>query len=134
MAKLRNNWRDNTLEDLEKEVWGEPNHESYLVRRSHEIRKLPLKHMTNDDISMMLRQQSSLDYIVPLAIDKLQTDILAYGESGCEGAIMDAIIRVSVDFWKDNKDYWTAIKKLLDDNITVWPLKREQFDGADPSI
>jgi hypothetical protein len=102
-----------------------------LVRRTHEIRKMPLAELTNDDIAMMLRQKFSLDHIVPLAIDKLQVDILAYGDTGSEGAIMDAMLKIPKDFWNLNRDHWTAIKKLLDDNETIWTFKkRDNFDNA----
>lgn len=37
MAKLENNWRQKSLENLEKENWGKPTFDSYLVRRTHEI-------------------------------------------------------------------------------------------------
>jgi hypothetical protein len=82
---------------------------------------------------MMLRQKFSLDYIIPLAIEKLQVDILACGNSSSEGAIMEAILKIPADFWKSNKDYWTMIKKLLDDNIRVWTFKRDDFDNASPN-
>lgn len=134
MSKLENNWRQKTLENLEKDFWAEPTYDSYLVRRTHEIRKLPLTDLTNDDIAMMLRQKFSLDYIVPLTIDKLQVDILAYGDAASEGAIMDAILKVQADFWGVNKDYWMTIKKLLDDNQAVWTFKnRDNFDNAIPN-
>ncbi len=134
MTKLENNWREKTLENLEKDFWGEPTYDSYLVRRSHEIRKLTLTELTNDDIAMMLRQQFSLDYIVPLAIDKIQIDILAFGDTGSEGAIMEAILKISTDFWASNKEHWTAIRKLLDENIMVWTFKkRDNFDDANPN-
>jgi hypothetical protein len=133
MATLENNWRQKTLESLEKDYWGKPTFDSYLVRRTHEIRKLPLTDLTNDDITMMLRQNFSLDYIVPLAIDKLQADILAHGDAGSEGAMMDAMIKISADFWQVNKDHWNNIKKLLDDNVTVWTFKRDSFDDANPT-
>jgi len=133
MSKPENNWRQKTLENLEKDFWGEPTYDSYLVRRTHEIRKLPLTELTNDDIAMMLRQQFSLDYLVPLAIDKLQVDILTYGDSGCEGAIMDAMVKTPADFWKANQTHWNTIRKLLDDNITVWTFNREKFDVANPN-
>lgn len=130
MAKLENNWRQKTLERLEKDFWGKPTFDSYLVKRIHEIRKLPLSDLTNDDIAMMLRQKFSLDYIVPLAIDKLQIDVLAFGERGDEGAIMEAIMNLPTNFWKSNKDYWAVISKLLEDNITVWTFNRDKFDSA----
>ena len=134
MSKLENNWRQKTLENLEKDFWGEPTYDSYLVSRTHEIRKLPLTDLTSDDIAMMLRQKFSLDYIVPLAIDKLQVDILAYGDTGSEGAIMDAILKIPADFWRVNKDYWMTIKKLLDNNQAVWTFKkRDTFDNGIPN-
>lgn len=134
MTKLENNWRQKTLENLEKDYWGEPTYDSYLVTRTHAIRKLPLSELTNDDIAMMLRQKFSLDYIVPLAIEKLQVDILACGETGSEGAIMEAVLKIPTDFWTSNKDYWASIKKLLDDNLTVWTFeKRDDFDAANPN-
>ena len=130
MAKLEGNWRQKSLENLEKAYWGEPTFDSYLVTRMHAIRKLPLAELTNDDIAMLIRQQSSLDYIVPLAIDKLQTDILAYGDSSCEGAIMDAVVKIQADFWKANRDHWNTISDLLEENITVWTFDRRKFDDA----
>jgi hypothetical protein len=130
MTKLENNWRQKTLENLEKDCWGKPTYDSYLVKRTHEIRKLPLSELTNDDIAMMLRQKFSLDYIVPLAIDKLKIDILSYGNSGDEGAIMEAIVKLPADFWKSNNGYWKIIKKLLEENITVWTFNHAQFDAA----
>ena len=130
MIKLENNWRHKTLENLEKDFWGKPTYDSYLVRQTHEIRKIPLAELTNQDIAMMIRQKFSLDYIVPLAIDKLQIDILAHGDTGSEGAIMDAILKIPKGFWNLNKDHWTVIKKLLNDNESVWAFKKEDFDNS----
>lgn len=130
MTKLENNWQQKTLEHLEKDYWGKPTFDSYLVRRTHEIRKLPLSALTNDDIAMMLRQKFSLDYIVPLAIDLLQKDLLAFGENGNEGAIMDAILELPANFWNSNKNYWEHMHKMLEDNLSVWTFNRDTFDAA----
>ena len=130
MTKLENNWRQKTLENLEKDYWDKPTYESYLVKRTHEIRKLTLSELTNDDIAMMLRQLLSLDYIVPLAIDKLKIDILSYCDCGDDGAIMEAIVKLPADFWKSNNDYWKIIKELLEENIAVWTFNHDQFDAA----
>lgn len=134
MKKLENNWQQKSLENLEKDFWGEPTYDSYLVRRTHEIRQLPLNALTNDDIAMMLRQQFSLDYLVPLAIDKLQLDILSHGEADSEGAIMEAILKIPASFWASNQDYWATIKQLLDDNTSVWTFKKlDSFYAAQPT-
>ncbi len=131
MAKLENNWRRKTLENLEKDFWGKPTYDSYLVRRTHEIRKMPLSKLNNTDIAMMIRQKFSLGYIIPLAIDKLKADILAHGDTGSDGEIMDAILKIPKEFWNLNKEYWTTIKTLLDENESVWTFrKRDNFNNA----
>jgi hypothetical protein len=131
-VKLENNWRNKALEKLENDYWGNPPDGSYLIKRTHEIRTLPLSVLTNDDIAMMIRQKFSLDYMLPLAIDKLQIDILAHGETGTEGAIMDAVLRMPASFWKQNSDYWMVIKTMLDDNSRRWTFKRAEFDRSNP--
>jgi hypothetical protein len=118
------------LKTWRKNIGGIPNYDSHLVRRTHEIRKLPLAELTNGDIAMMIRQKFSLKYFVPLAIEKLENDILAYGDNGDEGEIMDALLKVSADFWKSNTGHWSIIKKLLDDNASVWTFKRDSFDSV----
>jgi len=117
------------LENLEKDYWGAPSFNSYLVKRTHAIRKLPLSALTEDDIAMMIRQKFSLDYLVPLAIDKLEKDILAHGDTGTEGAIMEAILEIPADFWKANTSSWRKIKRILDESTITWSFKRKDFDG-----
>ena len=47
--KLGNNWRQKTLENLEKDYWGNPSYDSHLVKRCHELRKIPLDSFTTED-------------------------------------------------------------------------------------
>ncbi|HOY11898.1 MAG TPA: contact-dependent growth inhibition system immunity protein [Saprospiraceae bacterium] len=134
MTKLENNWRQKSLENLEKVYWGHPQYDSHLVIRSHEIRKLPLSELNNDDIAMMIRQQFSLDYLVPLAIEKLEVDPLAFGECGTEGAIMEAILKIDADFWMINEGYWTIVKRILDNYAECWSFKNQnKFEIANPN-
>jgi hypothetical protein len=43
--KPENNWQYKTLENLEKDKWPTPDFNSHLVRRCHELRKIPLKNL-----------------------------------------------------------------------------------------
>jgi hypothetical protein len=99
MKKLENNWRQKSLENLEKDIWDKPTYDSHLVRRTFEIRKIPLTDLTNDDIAMMLRQQFSLEYIVPLAIDKLQ-ECISNDNADSEDEIMEAVLKIPSSFWR----------------------------------
>jgi CDI immunity proteins len=112
VKKLESNWQDKCLENLEKDYWGEPEYDSYLVKRVHAIRKVPLKEFTNDDIAMMIRQKFSLEYMIPLAIEQLHQDIMAHGDTGTDGAIMEAVLKVPSDFWENNKEQWSTIDEI----------------------
>jgi hypothetical protein len=124
--KLKSNWQYKSLENLEKEYWGEPPYTSYLVTRTHAIRKIPLSEFTNSDIAMMLRQKFSLEYLVPLAIERLEADILID-----DGEVMEAMLKIPAEFWSSNKSYWQTIKNLIEANKTSWTFKNyDKFDKA----
>ena len=44
--KLKHNWRQRTLENLENDYWSKPDYDSHLVQRCHELRKIPLEIST----------------------------------------------------------------------------------------
>ena len=72
--KLENNWRQKTLENLEKDYWDNPSYDSHLVKRCHELRKIPLDSFTTEDLRIMIGQQIGLDYLIPLALETLTID------------------------------------------------------------
>jgi hypothetical protein len=125
-------WQYKTLEKLENDYWGHPNYDSYLVTRVHEIRKIPLLELTDDDIAMMLRQKFSLDYIVPLAVDRLKMNIDTNYILESDNDIMKAVLKLPTTYWSSNKNYWIEIKQLLDDNKSNCSFKDSQnFDQMD---
>ena len=113
--KLESNWQYKSLENLEKEYWGDPPYPSYLVTRTHAIRKIPLKELTHDDVAMLLRQKFSLEYIVPLAIERLEINILIDED----GEVMEALLNLPAEFWFSHKSYWQTIKNLIEANKTI---------------
>ena len=69
-----------TLEQLENDYWKEPSHDSRLVLTCYLLRKKPLKDFEIEDFRILIGQDFSLDYLIPLALDKLEKDILAEGD------------------------------------------------------
>jgi CDI immunity proteins len=47
---------EQTLEQLENEVWGEPEFHSHLVLTCHSLRKKPIDQFTVEDLRIMLGQ------------------------------------------------------------------------------
>src|SRR5438132_1243460 len=69
-----------TLQELEGQDWGEAHYPSYLVRTCHALRRKPLRDFTVEDLRIMIGQNFSLEYLIPLAIEHLQRDPFAAGD------------------------------------------------------
>ena len=79
LAKIELNMKinvDKTLEQIEKEYWPEPNHDSYLVRTCHLLRKKPIADFEIEDLRILISQNISLNVLVPIALDKLKENVL----------------------------------------------------------
>ena len=129
MPQLENNWKNKTLETLENEKWGEPNFDSYLVTRTHQIRKIPLNQITLDDISMMLRQNFSLNFIVPLAIDNL--DKTKTPDEFDRKEILETLLeKVKMEFWQNNKQYFNQIKEVISTDWQTYHFDLSAYNEA----
>ncbi|HZY36114.1 MAG TPA: contact-dependent growth inhibition system immunity protein [Mucilaginibacter sp.] len=111
--KPENNWLYKTLENLEKDKWRDYDFETRLVRRCHELRKIPLDNFTVEDLRIMIGQQIGLDYLVLIALDKLKENLWAEGDY-FEGDLLKNVLEVPRDFWKKNKNLWLKLCGLID--------------------
>jgi hypothetical protein len=107
--QLENNWRHKSLENLEKDEWKIFDSDSRLVRRTKELRKIPLDNFTVEDLRLMIGQGFNLDYLIPLAIEKLTENILAEGDL-YKGDLLQAVINSRQDYWDKVPDQ----KKRID--------------------
>lgn len=69
-----------TLEELEGQVWGEPESESHLVLECHRLRRVPLREFTPANLRIMVGQSIGLEFLVPLALQLLADDPLLDAE------------------------------------------------------
>ena len=130
--KLENNWRQKTLENLEKDYWSNPDFDSHLVSRCHELRKVKLDNFTIEDLRMMIGQQIGLDYLIPLALEVLTIDLFAEGDF-FEGDLLKNVLSIKTDFWVDNKSYWLALDNLMKerrDEINAHKFDTTNFDKS----
>ena len=111
--KFQNNWRQKSIENLEKNNWGEiPKDESSIVQRAYKLRKVPLEEFSIDDIRFMIIQETGLPYLLTLAIEILQKNLFAEGNYFA-GDLLSSILKIKPANWKGNKDHWLAIDKLI---------------------
>jgi hypothetical protein len=125
--KLENNWRQKNLETLENDHWGNPGYDSHLVKRCHELRKISLENFTTEDLRIMIGQQISLDYLIPLALDILTKDLFAEGDF-FEGDLLKNVLAINTAFWDNNKSYWTTLDRLMKDRRSE--IEAHKFDTS----
>ncbi len=125
--KFENNWRYKTLENLEKDNWGSiPDNESYLVTTIHKLRKKPLIEYTIEDLRIMIGQNLGLSYLIPIALEELEKDILAEGDF-YEGDLLHNVLESDTNYWKKEKGNWDHIINLCESNLS----KLLEFDTTE---
>lgn len=113
--KFENNWKEKTLENLEKSIWGKPEFDSHLVVTCHKLRKKHLKDFTVEDLRIMIGQSFNLDYLILLSIEKLEENILIEGDC-YEGDLLSMVLTSEIEYWKKNQSLWEKVCKLYEEN------------------
>lgn len=83
---------DMTLEQLESEVWAEPDFDSHLVTTCHQLRKKRLGDFSVEELRIMLGQSIGAKYLLPKAVEILRKNPFAEGDF-FEGDLLVAIAR-----------------------------------------
>ena len=109
---LREEERNRSLQNLDGQDWGEAKFPSYLVRTCHALRRKPLRDFTVEDLRIMIGQNFSLEYLVPLAIERLQRDPLAAGDF-YPGDLLGSVLKVKSSFWQRRPDLRQAVEALV---------------------
>lgn len=113
IMKTKNGWRHKSLETLENHYWSNPaTAPTNLVKRCIELSKVPVDKFTLGDLRVMIGQKFGLQYLVPLAIEKLQDNIFVDAEL-YEGDLLEIVLKIDTFFWDNNENCWTEISDLI---------------------
>ena len=114
-TKYENDWQFKTLENLEKDYWGEPTYDSHLVQTCHQLRKKPLKEFETEDLRTMIGQNIGLKYLIPIALATLKENILAEGDL-YQGDLLKSVLTSDREFWCREKDFWVELEEIISNN------------------
>ena len=118
--------RSKTIEQLENEYWQEPPHTSYLVRTCYALRAKPLALFTPEDLRMMIGQQRNLQYLVPIALEKLENNILSSGDM-YDGDLLSNLLRIDMVYWIKHPKQKTDLLKMISNQWTK--IVEEELEG-----
>lgn len=121
---MENNWKQKSLESLEKNNWGSPPKDrTTLVCAIYKLRKLPLEKLQPKDLRLLLGQRVGLRFIIPIALEVLQKDLFIDAEL-YEGDLLQNLMKISDDFWVENPTLKQRFDELLQSYIDA---QREGF-------
>lgn len=104
--------RRKSLQELENDDWGEPDFDSSLVITCHRLRRIPLEDFSTNDLRIMIGQQISLFFLIPLALEELEenplVDALCY-----PGDFLNAVLGIPDSFWNLHTDKRDALHQII---------------------
>lgn len=102
-----------TLDELEGESWGEPDFKSGLVIHAHALRKKPLCEFSNEDLRILISQAISLDFLLPLALERLAENPLESGDLYV-GDLLCSVLKVDKKYWESNIELKIELSEVLE--------------------
>ncbi|WP_020159678.1 contact-dependent growth inhibition system immunity protein [Methylobacter marinus] len=95
--------RKKTIEQLENAVWPHDSFSSHVVQESQRLRKVPVDQLGNEDLRLLIGQQIGLDFVVPLALERLSANPLVSGDIYL-GDLLEVVSRLPEEFWVTHPD------------------------------
>ena len=104
-----------SLESLENDYWKENPHSltAGLIEKCHRYRKIPIQNLTVEQVRILIGQQIGLDYLLPIAFEFLEEDILSHGDF-YEGDLLASIFRTNQNYWASRPLFHKKILELLE--------------------
>lgn len=107
---------DRTLQELDGKDWDEPNYSSFLVTECHRLRRVPLRDFTPENLRMLIGQHMSLEYLVPLALEKLSREPWVSGDF-YDGDLLQQVLKLPNTFWQAHPDWQTAFAAVVNEAV-----------------
>jgi CDI immunity proteins len=132
------NWRDQTIERLEKDVWpalSDLDKQDWLIVECNALRKKPIKDFTLENLRQMIEQNMGLEFLIPVALEEIEKNILAHGDN-YPGDLLMNLLTCEAMYWEQHKDHWNTVKTLFTENVgllkhadTTWEIRKGWFDN-----
>jgi hypothetical protein len=112
---MGDNWKFKSLQNLEKRQSITIGYSSHLIKRCTELLIQPLNEYTVEDMRIMIGQQIGLDYLIPLALEQLNINILLEGDY-YPGDLLVAVLKADKVFWNKNGALLIELTGLIKNN------------------
>ena len=116
---MKKHWPNKTLDELEGVKTKIIRNDSYLLMTCSRLRaKKPLNEFEIEDLRILIGQSIGLKFLIPLAIEELEKNILAEGHY-YEGDLFHSVTFSDANYWKENKEQWNQVCTIFDKNLEL---------------
>jgi hypothetical protein len=103
--------RKKTLLQLKREKFRDQAWDFHPFPSGYYLRNVPLEKLSDGDMWVLIRQSIGLDYVVSMALDRLETDPLVKARRA-EGDLLSAVLCADALVWKRNPGYRQRVALL----------------------
>ena len=119
-----------SIEQLEKDIWKNPSEfPTDLVEKCYRYRKISIAELTNEQIRLLISQKIGIDYLIEIALEKLERNILTECDF-YEGDLLMAVSGLPIEFWKENQTEFLNFKTIVERNSELIKIElgEKKFD------
>jgi hypothetical protein len=103
--------REKTLNQLEGTAPAPPGFRSHVTSEVHRLRDVPLSQLSIEDLRLLIGQEIGLDYLVPIAIERVENQPLASGDF-YRGDLLVALLRLPAAFWQQRGHWHRRVEQV----------------------
>jgi hypothetical protein len=103
--------RKKTLLQLKREKFRDLSWDFYPFPSGYYLRNVPLEKLSDGDMWVLIRQAIGLDYLIGIALDRLETNPLIKARRS-EGDLLSAVLCADALVWKRNPHYRQRVSLL----------------------
>lgn len=125
-----------SIEQLENDYWKEPSEfPTSLVEKCHRYRKISIGELTNEQLRLLISQNIGTEYIIGIALEKLERNILTEGDF-YEGDLLVSISGLPTEFWNEKQTEFRTFKNLVERNseLIKTELGEKKYDRMNEKI
>lgn len=113
--KKADDWRKQTLEQLENEIWPTVFDVSFMISTCHNLRKKPIHQFDVEDLRLMISQKIGIAFLIPEALRKLDKNLFLEGHL-YPGDLFEAVLSAGLNYWFAHQDNVEWLILIADKN------------------
>ena len=118
-----------SLQEQENDDWGMPTRTTNMAKECHRLRRKPLQDFTPANLDVMIGQEISLEYLVPMALDVL-TENPFLRSRNYHSDLLRTVLRIEPEFWKNEPELWWMFAEIVIDLEFLQEMLVTEFPSA----